>query len=78
MVAKSVPTVITLSNSPYNLPCNDCDVSSENLVLDRLIIPKLISFCIFITCCLMLYSCSREEFCLRGRQILLITVMITD
>ena len=78
MVAKSVPTVITLSNSPYNLPCNDCDVSSENFVLDRLIIPLLISFCILITCCLMLYSCSGEEFCLHGRQILLITGMITD
>ena len=27
------------SNSPYYLPYNSCDVSSENLVLDQLIIP---------------------------------------
>ena len=27
------------SNSPYYLPYNSCDVSSENLILDQLIIP---------------------------------------
>ena len=27
------------SNSPYYLPHNSCDVSSENLILDQLIIP---------------------------------------
>ena len=27
------------SNSPYHLPYNYCDVSSENLALDQLIIP---------------------------------------
>ena len=37
------------SNSPYYLPYNSCDVSSENLVLDQLIIPKLIFFFILIT-----------------------------
>ena len=38
-----------ISNSPYYLPYNSCDVSSENLVLDQLIIPKLIFFFILIT-----------------------------
>ena len=34
-----------ISNSPYYLPYNSYDVSSENLVLDQLIIPKFdISF----------------------------------
>ena len=28
-----------ISNSPYYLPYNSYDVSSENLVLDQLIIP---------------------------------------
>ena len=31
-----------IGNSPYCLPYSSCDVSSENLVLDQLIIPKLI------------------------------------
>ena len=30
---------ISFSNSPYCLPYSSCDVSLENLVMDRLIIP---------------------------------------
>ena len=41
-----------ISNSPYYLPYNSYDVSSENLVLDQLIIPWLIFFSILITCLL--------------------------
>ena len=37
------------SNSPYCQPYNSYIVSSENLVLDQLIILKLILFSIFIT-----------------------------
>ena len=37
-------------NSPYCQPYNSYDVSSENLVLDQLIIPNLIVFFIRITC----------------------------
>ena len=39
-----------ISNSPYFLPYNLYDVSSENLALNPLIIPKLIFFFILITC----------------------------
>ena len=35
--------------SPYCQPYNSFDVSSENLVLDQLIIPKLIFFLTLIT-----------------------------
>ena len=38
-----------ICNSPYCQPYNSYDVSSENLVLDQLIIPKLIFFFILIT-----------------------------
>ena len=38
-----------ICNSPYCQPFNFCHVSSENLVLDQLIIPKLIFFFILIT-----------------------------
>ena len=41
-----------ISNSPYCLLYSSCGVSSENLVLDQLIIPWLIFFCILITCIL--------------------------
>ena len=41
-----------ISNSPYYLPYSFGDVSSENLVLDQLIIPKLIFFFTLITCLL--------------------------
>ena len=36
-------------NSPYCQPYNSYNVSSDNLVLDQLIIPKLIFFFILIT-----------------------------
>ena len=36
-------------NPPYCQPYNSCKVSSENLGLDQLIIPKLIYFFILIT-----------------------------
>ena len=38
-----------IHNSPYCRPYNSYDVSSENLVLDQLIIPKLLFFFILIT-----------------------------
>ena len=38
-----------MCNSPYYQPYNSYNVSSNNLVLDQLIIPKLISFFILIT-----------------------------
>ena len=38
-----------LCNSPYFQPYNSYNVSSENLVLDRLIIPKLIFIFVLIT-----------------------------
>ena len=38
-----------ICNSPYCQPYNSYNVSSENLVLDQLIIPKLIFFLILIT-----------------------------
>ena len=41
-----------ISSSPYYLPYNSYDVSSENLVLDQLIIPWLTFFSILITCLL--------------------------
>ena len=46
-------TLLTLPDqnfhSPYCQSCNSYDVSSDNLVLDQLIIPKLIFFFILIT-----------------------------
>ena len=38
-----------ICNSPYCLPYNSYNVSSRNLILDHLIIPKLIFFFILIT-----------------------------
>ena len=38
-----------INNSPYCLPYNSYDVSSENLVLSQLIVPKLIFFLILFT-----------------------------
>ena len=38
-----------ICNSHYCQPCNSCNVSSENLVLEQLIIPKLIFFFNLIT-----------------------------
>ena len=42
----------SICNSPYCQPYNSYNVSSDNLVLDQLIIPKLIDFFILITCLL--------------------------
>ena len=39
-----------ICHSPYCQPYNSYNVSSENLVLDQLIIPKLIFYFILITC----------------------------
>ena len=39
-----------ICNSPYRQPYNSYNVSSENLVLDQLIIPKLIVSFTLITC----------------------------
>ena len=44
------------------LPCNYCDVSLENLVLDHLIIPYLILFFLFITCQLDVVLILQREF----------------
>ena len=41
-----------MSNPPYCLPYNLCDVSLENLELDQPIIPQLIFFLILVTCLL--------------------------
>ena len=38
-----------MCNSPYCQPYNSYNVSSQNFVLDQLIIPKLILFFILIT-----------------------------
>ena len=39
-----------ICNSPYCQPHNSYNVSSKNLVLDQLIIPKLVVFFILIAC----------------------------
>ena len=41
-----------ICNSPYCQPYSSYGVSSENVVLDQLILPKLIFFFILITCLL--------------------------
>ena len=41
-----------MSNSPFFLSYNLCDVSLENLELDQPIIPLLIFFFIYVTCLL--------------------------
>ena len=38
-----------IGNSPYCRPYNSCDVSLENLELDKLIVPLLIFFFILMT-----------------------------
>ena len=38
-----------ICSSPYHQPYNSYNVSSENLVLNQLIIPKLIFFFVLIT-----------------------------
>ena len=57
-VLKPLTPKISFSNSLHYLPYSSCDVSLENLVLDKLIIPLLIFFC------LILYWYCREKFCL--------------
>ena len=49
---KSLNSQDLISNSPYCLLYNSCDVSLENLELDQPIIPWLIFFFIVITCLL--------------------------
>ena len=39
-----------ISNSAYCLPYNSYDISSENLVLNQLIIPEVMFFSILVTC----------------------------
>ena len=51
-----------ICNSPHCQLYNSYNVSSENLVLNQLIIPKLISLLILIW--LMLYRYCKEKFCL--------------
>ena len=41
-----------ICDSPYCQPYSSYSVSSENVVLDQLILPKLIFFFILITCLL--------------------------
>ena len=43
-----------ISNSPFCLPYNSYDVSSDNLVLDQLLIPgPLLTFVFFLITCLL-------------------------
>ena len=58
VLLKPLTPKISFSNSLHYLPYSSCDVSLENLVLDKLIIPLLIFFC------LILYWYSREKSCL--------------
>ena len=51
-----------IGNSPYYLPYNSYNGSSENLVLDQLIIPWLIFFFLLITCLLNIVLILRGEF----------------
>ena len=50
-----------ICNSSYCQPYNSYNVSSENLVLDQLIIPKLIFVFILIT---YLFDIAWKKFCL--------------
>ena len=51
-------------NSPYYLSYKSCDVSSENFVLDQLVIPRLIFFFILINCLQDNVLILKEKFCL--------------
>ena len=53
-----------ISNSPYCQPYNSYNVSSENLVSDQLIIPKLIFSLSSSLIWLILYQYCKEKFCL--------------
>ena len=50
-----------ICNSPYCQLYNSYNVSSENLILDQLIIPKLIFFFILITCLLVIVLILKRE-----------------
>ena len=50
--------------SPYCQPYNSYNVSSENLVLDQVIIPKLTFSLVSLLICLILYWYCKEKFCL--------------
>ena len=58
VLLKPLTPKISFSNSLHYLPYSSCDVSLENLVLDKLTIPLLIFFC------LILYWYCREKFSL--------------
>ena len=58
-----------ICNSLYCQPYNSYNVSSENLELDQLIIPTLISFFILITYLVdKLYKYCKEKFCFGHSQ----------
>ena len=50
-----------MSNPPYCLPYNLCNVSLENLKLDQQIIPLLIFFLILVTCLLYIILIMKGE-----------------
>ena len=50
--------------SPYCQPYNSYNVSSENLVLDQVIIPKLTFSLFSLLIWLILYWYCKEKFCL--------------
>ena len=50
--------------SPYCQPYSSYNVSSENLVLDQVIIPKLTFSLVSLLICLILYWYCKEKFCL--------------
>ena len=54
-----------MSNPPYCLPYNLCDVKFENLELDQPIILKLIFVLIFITCLLYVILIVQGDFLCR-------------
>ena len=55
-----------MSNPPYCLPYNLCDVSLENLELDQPIIPQLIFFLILVTCLLFIILIMKGEILSRS------------
>ena len=52
-----------ICNSPYRQPYNSYNVSSENLVFDQPIIPKLLVFFFHITCMVDIVLCCKKKFC---------------
>ena len=59
--ALTLKLLVQICHSPYCQPYNSCNVSSENLELDQLIIPKLIFFFILITCLLNIVLILQRE-----------------